>query len=479
MDTDVIRIENVYSWLLSDDVALKKHLHLALRAREKGYIHSKAYKQKIWDGYREFFKPNTGKFMTGLLPEVTARMKLLGKSYKVIDLRTSIKWVHTDITPQFLHQWLPEGEEPFDLYDYQVDYIKQGLKYQRGLITPPTASGKTLILIGILKSLPPKTPVLFLTKGAGLVDQNYKEMKKWGIENVGRYYGDYKEPNYIMCCTAHVDTLKSIERLLPRFKVLIVDEIHSCLSQVPIAAYKKMTNASLRYGFSATPFKFAGKDKVQKYNALGHFGAVFKTSTTKTGYLTTKELQNREILSKSNIIVYPIDVPNNIVHEPYMDAVTLGISHNLEFLEIVTRLARSLKGRTLILAERLDQGDFLKQLMPEAHWIKGEDKIGIRAEVFDDLRNKDNVIAICMRHIISEGIDVFVHNIINAAGGQAEHSIIQQMGRGLRTADDKELLRLYDFLFKSNQYLFKHSLNRIKVWTEEGHEVEVKEAIDF
>lgn len=304
-------------------------------------------------------------------------------------------------------------------------------------------------------------------------------MQKWGIENVGRYYGGYKEPNYIMCCTAHKDTLAGIDRLLPKFKALIVDEVHDCMSNVPMAAYKKMTNASVRLGISATPFKFAGKDKVQKYNVMGHFGAVFKTNTTESGYLTTKELQGRQILSKSHVTVYPIDTPDNIAHEPYMDAVTMGIANNIEFLRIVTRLARSLKGRTLILVERIDQGNYLKQLIPEAHWIKGADKISVREEVFKDLKKGENVIAICMRQIVTAGINVFVHNMINASGGQAEHSVIQQMGRGLRCAPDKEYLDFYDFLFRTNQYLFKHSTNRINVLAEEGHDMNIKEAIDF
>ena len=51
----------------------------------------------------------------------------------------------------------------------------------------------TAIMAGIMKSLPDKCPVLFLTKGASLVDQNYKEMVKWGVPNVGRVYGKYKD----------------------------------------------------------------------------------------------------------------------------------------------------------------------------------------------------------------------------------------------------------------------------------------------
>jgi len=52
------------------------------------------------------------------------------------------------------------------------------------------------------------------------------------------------------------------------------------------------------------------------------------------------------------------------------------------------------------------------------------------------------------------------------------------MGRGLRTADDKEDLNYYDFLFEINDYLQDHSKKRIKILTDEGHEVKIKE-IDF
>ena len=84
-----------------------------------------------------------------------------------------------------------------------------------------------------------------------------------------------------------------------------------------------------------------------------------------------------------------------------------------------------------------------------------------------------------MRHIITAGINVFLHSIINASGGQAEHSVIQQMGRGLRPAQDKDKLDFYDFIFNTNDYLLKHSLTRVNVVAEEGHEVIMKEDIDF
>lgn len=476
---NVIRVTNTYSWLQTNNKELRHKLHRSLRVHGKNYWHSTLYKRKIWDGYVEFFKLNSGMFLTGLLPEVVAALKLWGEEYTYQNERPPAQWLHKDIDDQFLNQWLPEGDTPTTLRDYQLDYVRQAIKFGRGLIVAPTSAGKTNILVAILKCLPPKTPTLFLTKNSGLVDQNYQEMIKWKVENLGRYYGGFKEPNFTMCCTVHKDTFGSIERLLPKFKALIVDEVHDCMSAVPIAAYKKMHAATVRFGISATPFKYDGKDKEQKLNVKGHFGAVFKTTTTESGYLTTKELQDRNILSKSRGTFYLINEPTNLQHEPYGDAVTLGIANNFYFHNVVKKLAASLTGRTLILVERIDQGDYLKQLIPHAHWIRGEDKLKDRADVFAELRTEKNVVAIAMRHIVTAGINVFIHNLINAAGGQAEHTTIQQMGRGLRSADDKECLEYYDFIFKTNDYLEKHSMARINTLADQGHKITIKEEFDF
>ena len=81
--------------------------------------------------------------------------------------------------------------------------------------------------------------------------------------------------------------------------------------------------------------------------------------------------------------------------------------------------------------------------------------------------------AIATQGIFNTGINVFVHNLINAAGGQADHLIIQRMGRGLRTASDKDILNYYDFVFEINSYLHKHSLKRIKILQKQGHEIEI------
>lgn len=469
-----LEIENVYSKLISTDKELLNILHQKLRFRPKNYWHNAAYKRKLWDGWKSFFDLKSGRFLTGLLPEVKSILHFTNRSYSTIDHRQSVSWLHQSIDNQFLNQWLPTRQDPITLHDFQPDLANKCFKYHRGIVQAPTGSGKTFILISILKSLPPKTPVLFLTKNASLVHQNWEEMKKWGVENLGRWYEKYKEPNFTICATVHKQTFISLSKLLPKFKVLLVDEVHDCISDIPLRAYKKMLSAYIRIGFSATPFKWHKKniDEVHKYTVKGHFGPVFKTSTTESGFLTTKDLQERDILAKSNCTFYTISRPN-LAYEPYQDAVKLGIEQNFHFHEFVSKLARSRTGRTLIVVERIEQGQYLSSLLPEAFWLQGKNSLKERQPAINAMKEGEKCIAIVMRPLITAGINVRIHDLINAAGGEGAHNIIQQMGRGLRPAADKDLLCYHDFLFTMNDYLRKHSEWRMQVLTNEGHNVEL------
>lgn len=477
MADTVLKIENVASWLLSTDQDLKDLLADKLRFRPKNYWHNPAYKSKRWDGWKYFFDRKSGIFLSGILPEIKVALNYLKKPYILVDNRgPQFQWQHESIQDNFLNQWLPEDTDPITLHDFQPDLVNQCIKYNRGIVQAPCGAGKTFILISLLKCLPPKTPVLFLTKSASLVHQNYKEMEKWGVENLGRWYNKYKQPNYVMCCTVHKKTFDSMEKLLPKFKVVIVDEVHDCMSDVPLRAYKKMKAATIRIGISATAYKWDKKkiNDCHKWLIKGHFGCTFKTAATESGVLTTKDLQDRGILSKSDCYIYVVNRPN-LAYEPYQDAVKLGIEQNFHFHDIVSRLAKSCSGRTLVVVERIEQGEYLKSLIPGSNFIQGDTPLKDREPVLNALLQGEKSVAIVMRQIITAGINVKIHDLINAAGGDSAHNIIQLMGRGLRTADDKEMLRYHDFHFLINDYLRKHSEWRMKVLENEGHNVTYKE----
>lgn len=328
----------------------------------------------------------------------------------------------------------------------------------------------------IIKSLPTKTPTLVLANKTSLIDQSYEDIKKMGIEGVGRLYGNKKEPNYITCAT--VQSAHLLKPILPKIKVLIVDEVHEMMSKVPKKIYNNLTNCCIRVGMSATAFKFGGKDESQKFEVKGYFGPVFLTDTTETGKLTTKELINRNIISSVKCIFFKIKEPK-LPHEIYLNAVTKGIAENNNFHKLVADLVLKLDGRTLIIVERIEHGDRLQKMIPNSMWIKGEDDLDTRKDVIEKLKyEQENFVGIATAGIFTSGISCYPNNLINCCGGQAEHQIIQKFGRGLRIASDKKHLQYYDFIFEINEYLEKHSWNRVKVLEKEGHNVEVMDWVE-
>jgi len=467
----ILKINNDYSYVITNDQELKELIWRQLRFRQEGYFHTRAYKQGVWDGFIDFFNKKTGRFLTGLLPEIRLIFNRLGYSFDVDDERDMANFLYDSIDDNFLVKPI--------LYDYQVDLTNKAIKNKRGIIQAPTSAGKTEIMIAIMKALPPKTPILFLANRKSLINQNYKRMKQWGLLNVGRFYGEYHEPNIITCSTTQ--SAHHLDKLLPKFKVVIADEIHMLSNATAIKTFKKLKGASIRLAVSATPFKHGGKDDVQKYTIKGYFGPVLKVEKEiiESGILTTNFLQDRGTVSDSLCTFYKVTEPK-IPYDIYIDAVTNGIANNFTFHKMVEKLAKSLKGRTLILVDRVIHGDTLHKLIPNSLWVYGKDDTETREHVIEQMQKaKKDTIAIATQQIFSVGINFFVHNMINAAGGKAEHDIIQRMGRGLRTAGDKEILNYYDFLFEINPYLDDHSKRRIRILKKEKHEVIIKDEIDF
>lgn len=475
----ILKLTNTYSWFQIDAPDIMSKLCQVFKVRELNYMHSRLYKQKIWDGYTDYFKQGTGRFLTGLLPEVLACLKHFNIEYDTIDQRTNVIIEHENINEKFLNQFSNKDAPKFDLYDYQVDLINQAIKHKRGIVSPATGAGKSEILVGILKCLSPKTPCLVLAGRAGLVDQNYEKLKEYNFDQVGRVYNKYNEPNIITCAT--IQSIHKIEKLLPHIKCLIVDEVHEMIGKTCKKTYEKLKNCCMRIAISATWEKFGGSDKSQRFIVKGYFGPVLKTSAVETGLVKTKELQERGTLAKSKCAFYHVNEPD-IPYDIYLDAVTNGIANNWHFHEMIKRLVeKKCKGRTLILVERIDHGNQLHQIIPDSIWMKGADSLKSRKEVIKQLQktSKKDVVAISTAPILNAGINCHLHNLINCAGGKADHTIIQRMGRGLRTSEDKDQLNYYDFIFNINPYLLKHSKKRIKILKNEGHEIEIKKELDF
>src|SRR5581483_12470992 len=194
-----------FSWVTDPIPGLHRKLFLALRKRAKDYFWNPLYRQKKWDGYVAFYGETTGRFMTGLLPEVEQALTTWEIPYEVVDQRPALYFRQQTIDENFFNCFLPascvwpDGEKavPITPYDYQIDLTAVAIKYQRGIVQAPTRAGKSLMMVGLAHCLPPNTPMLFMTKQASLVLQIYEDLVKWGVPNVGMVGGGKKKPDVI------------------------------------------------------------------------------------------------------------------------------------------------------------------------------------------------------------------------------------------------------------------------------------------
>lgn len=327
--------------------------------------------------------------------------------------------------------------------------------------------GKTIMFAAIIKAMKENYPTMVLCRNKNLVSQTYETLLSSGIVNVGRVNMDHFEPNQITCST--VQSLHKLDSLVGKTKVLIIDEVHEWATTESMNQLQKFTNATYKLGFSATPFKT--RDYIHNYRVQSWLGPQICD-------IGIDFLRDKAILSEAHVHFYPVGCPHSIGRDniSYLEAETEGIIDNEPFHKKVVDIVNNIQeGRILILVKRLAHGDKLKDMIPNAHWIRGEDSSETREKVLQELRQSDQkkVVAI-MSSIGFYGLNVFVHHLINASGGKEPNMLIQKIGRGLRKSFDKDKLEYYDFLFQGNNYLAKHSTIRADILKKEGHQVTIE-----
>lgn len=469
-------LSNNVSVFKTEDEELANELWQKWRVRDKGYFYSKLYKQHKWDGFVEFYKKDSGRFLTGLLPDILSFLQEEKKIKPLIrDDRTNVDFLNTVIPPDFVNV---DGKL---LRDYQIEYVEKIAKHKRGIILAPTSSGKTMTMAAIIKNTPPDVRVLVLANKISLVEQNYDEILNFtGRKDVGKFFGTSKELNTVVCATVQSCIHEDIQEWLSGVQVVIVDEIHDNVNASAKKVYGKLKNASVRVGMSATPFKDDGNDKKQKFEVKGWIGPVIKLDKkiAEDGLLSVGVLQERNILSTVQCDFFKVSEPY-LPMATYADAVRLGIVENQFFHNIVKRLVESLDGRTLILVDRIEHGDTLHEMIPNSLWVRGQDNLATRKEIITKLSiSKEKVVAIATTGIFSVGISFFCNNLANCSGGKSYTRITQLIGRGLRLSEDKKHLKYFDFYNISNDYLLSHSQSRVKLFKKQGYDVKIYDSID-
>ena len=204
------------------------------------------------------------------------------------------------------------------------------------------------------------------------------------------------------------------------------------------------------------------------------------------GKLSASELQDQGVLANCHVnIVQLID------HAEYKDyqSELKYLTETVGRIAFVAKLINAIKegGNTLILVDRIATGKLLQIELstvfsllsdkPDVVFVSGSTKSAARKEEYDEIATSTNKVLIATYGVAAVGINVpRIFNLVLFEPGKSFVRVIQSIGRGIRKAQDKESVNIYD-ITSTCKFSKRHLASRKKFYTEAnyGYSQEKKE----
>jgi superfamily II DNA or RNA helicase len=441
---------------------------------------SPAYKNKWWDGRIYMFNINTQEIYVGLLDKVIQFCKDHEYTYEFLNNKFyGLPFeVNENISREGVKDYLNSicSHTP---RDYQVEGVYDALRHNRKLLISPTASGKSLMIYGIVRYyVERKQNILVVVPTTSLVEQMYKDFADYGWD-VGSYChkiyaGKERETDSQVIITTWQSIYKLPKQYFSRFNVVVGDEAHNFKSKSLVSIMTKLFDAKYRFGFTGT----LDGSQTHKWVLEGLFGPSYKI-------IRTDELMHKGHVAQLDINILILKhSPHRF--ENFEEEVQYIINHQKRN-NFIKNLALDLKGNTLILYSRVEtHGEPLYNLINNSKiddrnvfFIHGGVDVEDREKVREITEKENNAIIVASYGTFSTGINIRnLHNVIFASPSKSRIRNLQSIGRVLRKGNNKTKATLYDIAdditYKSRKnYTLNHLIERIKIYSEENFNYEI------
>ena len=131
-------------------------------------------------------------------------------------------------------------------------------------------------------------------------------------------------------------------------------------------------------------------------------------------------------------------------------------------MEFITNLVRTIgdSGNTLVLVDRIESGRIITDAIEDSVFISGNVKTTKRKEEYDEVAVNDNKIIVATYGVAAVGINIpRIFNMVLLEPGKSFVRVIQSIGRGIRKADDKDFVQIWD-ITASTKYAKRHLTER-------------------
>jgi len=114
----------------------------------------------------------------------------------------------------------------------------------------------------------------------------------------------------------------------------------------------------------------------------------------------------------------------------------------------------------------LKTGKKLLENIPEADFVSGTVKSAERKETYDEIKTSDNKIIVATYGVAAVGINIpRIFNLVLVEPGKSFVRVIQSIGRGIRKAEDKDFVQIWD-ITGGTKYAKRHLTQRKKFYKE-------------
>lgn len=318
---------------------------------------------------------------------------------------------------------------------YQVDSVKEALKYKRAMIVLPTGSGKAMVVAMLAKSMVDKgMRVLIIVPTINLVTQIIKDVAqvidKKMISGIG---GTYKYKNG---CQVAVATINSGKNYSDTFDAVVVDESHRSASNSYMELAAFAVKAKYFYGLTATPMRGDGLE-------LG-----FHSILGKVVYqMTTRDAISQGFLCPVSVTCVTVKGLGSVrpgtndqiaykhfsTHEKVMyyvkDLIKKAFDNNLKIL---------------VLFKTVEPGSELCEFLSMFGINTSPAHSGYQKPYLDFKDGKSNLL-VSNSSLLGEGVDIpEIDFLISIVQNSSESLTRQVIGRGLRLKQGGRKLRFID-----------------------------------
>ena len=191
------------------------------------------------------------------------------------------------------------------------------------------------------------------------------------------------------------------------------------------------------------------------------------------GQLSAAELQEQGVLAQCHVNVIQLQDHKEFTNYQSELKYLLENAQRLDYVSSLVERVRE-SGNTLILIDRVAAGQALVSRIRDAVFVSGATKGSDRQEEYDEVATASDKVIVATYGVAAVGINLpRIFNLVLIEPGKSFVRVIQSIGRGIRKAQDKDFVQIWD-ITSSCKFAKRHLTQRKNFYREANYPFDIE-----